>query len=117
MVVWNGEADLTAAGLQFDFDAHGRGVARHVCQRRSRNELGDAKQVRLGLIGKAAEAPGCESRLDAGARGETLDEPAQAGLEAEIVEDGGARPAAPAPAVEMARRRSQAPQPSQNCAR
>src|SRR5580692_13186697 len=32
VVVMNGEADLTAAGFQFDFDAPGRGVARHVCQ-------------------------------------------------------------------------------------
>src|SRR5580700_2793875 len=41
VVVLNGEADLTAAGFQFDFDAPGRGVARHVGQRRSRDEPGD----------------------------------------------------------------------------
>jgi hypothetical protein len=60
VVVLNGEAD--------------RGVARHVCQRLP----GNAKQVRPGLIGKAAGASGCESRLDADARGETLDEEARA---------------------------------------
>jgi len=42
--------------------------------------------------------------------------PSGPGRAAEIVEDGGARPAAPAPAAEMARRQSQAPQPTQNCA-
>jgi DNA-binding PucR family transcriptional regulator len=86
-VVVNGQADLIAAGFQFDFDALGPGVARHVGQRLLR----DAEQVRLGLIGKAAGATGFESRLDAGARGEALDQPAQAGLQSEIVEDGGAQ--------------------------
>jgi hypothetical protein len=87
VVVLNGEADLSSAGFQFDFHAPGRGAARRVCQ----GILGDAKQVRLRLIGKAAGAHGCESRLDAGAR-----------------------PGAPGPAAEMAWLQSQSPQPTQN---
>src|ERR1019366_3869133 len=72
-VVVNGEANLIAARFQFDFDALRSGVTRHVGQRLLR----DAEQGRLGLIGKAAGATGFESRLDAGARGEALHQPAQ----------------------------------------
>src|ERR1035437_1234114 len=86
-VVVNGEANLIAARFQFDCDALRSGVARHVGERLLR----DAEQVRLGLIGKAAGVAGFESRLNAGARGEALHQPAQTGLEAEIVEDGGAQ--------------------------
>src|ERR1039458_1422179 len=53
-VVVNREADLIAAGFQFDRDAPGPGVARHIGQRLLR----DAKQMRFGLIGKAAGATG-----------------------------------------------------------
>ena len=81
------QPDRAIVRAQMDGDPRGAGVARNVGQRL----LHDAEQVRFGLIRQAAVESGSVIDLDAGALAETRHQPAQARVETEIVEDGGAQ--------------------------
>ena len=86
-VILNRQADLPAAGGKFHLHVLGPGVARDIGQRLLR----DAEKMSFRFVGEAPGIAGVYRHLDSGARGEAFRQPAQSGLQAEIVEDGGAQ--------------------------
>ena len=84
-IVLDGEMHAAAVARKFDRDARGARMPGDVGQRL----LHDAKQVRLGLIGEPSVKAGFVVHLDAGALAKPLSQPADARVQAEVVENRG----------------------------
>lgn len=86
-IVADPETHLVAILVKADFDAGGLGVAGDVGER----FLGDAEEMGFGFVGEADREGRVISDFDAGAFVEAFALPAEAGVETEVVKDGGAK--------------------------